>query len=421
LQLLKRIERSEYDAAPLDSNKLGIFFSPQTMINDDIIAQLGYTELDSYIGDPSEAEADEYPRLERRAQDYWKKYNTRNNINEYIRVFTLFDLSFFKQLEQLLPARVDKMTGLLIQPNLLERNKQSILATIQREYQQLSFELSGSAHIIEADYTVETALIDLASDTLINADYTVETASIDLASDTLINSELNTDLQINIELIFNTNLSGSVINSIALPTTGSGLTTNSSLPGVKVLKDGLVKFEFNPSINSNYIATITPFASIDDALFFYITSEANGRYDGTTYKHQYFIYSGSTFITGSSPYGISDGVFHTITGSVHNPLLKKIETFVSGGIKYTISSSATVTGFQPTGYMNSKYNGSKMTSAGFNIDSPDTYQGKPVVEIIEVNPNVININPATPSAPVSPDTLNDINFRNPSVYSPSFE
>jgi hypothetical protein len=38
-------------------------------------------------------------------------------------MFTLFDLSFFKQLEQLLPARVDKLIGVLIQPNILERSK----------------------------------------------------------------------------------------------------------------------------------------------------------------------------------------------------------------------------------------------------------------------------------------------------------
>ena len=44
------------------------------MINDDIIAQLGYTELDSYIGDPSDFELDEYPDLKQRAHDYWKKY-----------------------------------------------------------------------------------------------------------------------------------------------------------------------------------------------------------------------------------------------------------------------------------------------------------------------------------------------------------
>ena len=308
LQLLKRIERSEYDAAPLDSNKLGIFFSPQSMINDDIIAQLGYTELDSYIGDPGKYEQDEYPDLARKAREYWKKYKNKNNFNEYIRVFTLFDLSFFKQLEQLLPARVDKMTGLLIQPNLLERNKQSILPTVQRLYQELEFGLSGSATVLTADSILITSSI--------------------LISEGLINSNL----------IDNNN--------------------------------GFISI-----IHNNFILS-----DINSDLNFYITGSNDSRYMG-------------------SDYSMHDGFISPLTSSVLSKTLTKIETFFSGGVKYKTTSSATVTGYQPAGWLNSKYNGCKMTSAGFNIGSPDTYLGKPVVEIIIVNPNSININPSTPIIP----------------------
>jgi hypothetical protein len=130
LDIITRAERSQYDSTALDSKKLGIYFSPQTMIDEDIIAHLGGVELDDYIGDPViDAEMD-YPRLILRAQQYWKKYDTSNDFNAYISMFTLFDMSFFKQLEQLLPARTDKLTGLLIQPNLLERNRESVQAKI---------------------------------------------------------------------------------------------------------------------------------------------------------------------------------------------------------------------------------------------------------------------------------------------------
>lgn len=132
LDVKTRAERSQFDKAPLDSKKLGVYFSPQTMIDEDIIAQLGFTELDQYIGDPGEDEAKSYPRLIQAAQGYWKKYADRNDINEYIKMFTLFDLSFFKQLEQILPARADKLTGILIQPNVLERSKDTILPKIKR-------------------------------------------------------------------------------------------------------------------------------------------------------------------------------------------------------------------------------------------------------------------------------------------------
>jgi len=132
LDVKTRAERSQFDRAPLDSKKLGVYFSPQTMIDEDIIAQLGFTDLDQYIGDPGEEESKSYPRLIQAAQGYWKKYADRNDINAYIKMFTLFDLSFFKQLEQLLPARVDKLTGILIQPNVLERSKDTIVPQIKR-------------------------------------------------------------------------------------------------------------------------------------------------------------------------------------------------------------------------------------------------------------------------------------------------
>ena len=122
-----RAERSQFDKAPLDSKKLGVYFSPQTMINEDIIAQLGFTELDQYIGDPGKGEDKVYPDLKKIARDYWKKYNDKNDINAYVKIFTLFDLSFFRQLEQLLPARADLLSGILIQPNILERNNMFLL------------------------------------------------------------------------------------------------------------------------------------------------------------------------------------------------------------------------------------------------------------------------------------------------------
>lgn len=132
LDFKTRAERSQYDKAPLDSNRLGVYFSPQTMIDEDIIAQLGFTSLDDYIGDPGETEKFSYPALIQKSQEYWKKYVDRNDINAYIKIFTLFDLSFFRQLEQLLPARSNKTTGILVQPNILERSKASILPAINR-------------------------------------------------------------------------------------------------------------------------------------------------------------------------------------------------------------------------------------------------------------------------------------------------
>ena len=160
LDVKTRAERSQFDTAPLDSKKLGVYFSPQTMIDEDIIAQLGFTDLDQYIGDPGETEAKSYPRLIQAAQGYWKKYADKNDINEYIKIFTLFDLSFFKQLDQLLPARVDKITGIVIQPNILERSKDTILPKL-KQFDSTYYALIEETHpTASGDYLQYLGAID---------------------------------------------------------------------------------------------------------------------------------------------------------------------------------------------------------------------------------------------------------------------
>jgi len=122
------------------------------MIDEDIIAQLGFTALDDYIGDPGDVNEKSYPDLIQRANDYWKKYSQSNNINSYINMFSLFDLSFFKQLEQLLPARANKLTGVLIQPNVLERSKDSILPKLQKFVNSYNVIVKDTVPTASAEY-----------------------------------------------------------------------------------------------------------------------------------------------------------------------------------------------------------------------------------------------------------------------------
>ena len=293
LDIKTRSERSQYDRAPLDSKRVGVYFSPQTMIDEDIIAQLGFAQLDQYIGDPGNTKSDSYPELERVARQYWKKYQAKNNINDYINMFTLFDLSFFKQLEQLLPARAEKLTGIIIQPNLLERNKDTILPTIQR-----------------------------------------------------FDSGLN-----------------SLLENIAPSSSG--------------------EYRVYESIFSTYVATIS--GTDDDQIQAYIT--ASNPYDSTPYSYEYLIHSGSGYITASTPYWASSAEQPVI---VTNALSEY--QFASGSVTYSTSSGfvgtiAQVQSYIPTGIANQRYNGAKMTSPAFNVNSTQTVDGGPVVEWSAANPN----------------------------------
>ena len=315
LDIKTRAERSQYDRAPLDSNKLGVYFSPQTMIDEDIIAQLGFTSLDEYIGDPYETEPDSYPKLIQAAQAYWKKYETRNDINSYIKIFTLFDLSFFRQLEQLLPARASKITGIVIQPNLLERNKTNILPTIHRE---------------DDSYSV---VIDTVSPTA-SGDYWSYTASID----------------------------GNILEINAID---------------------------------------------DDQWQMYLTASVSEKYDGFPYSYQSLIYSGSTYITASTPYWLSEPLGPTITGSALSEfsLINGTEQFVTSsiGAVYGVGSYGSASysipdanwigtksqrqDFLPRGIQNHRSAGCKMISLDFNINSTDTVDGGPVAEWKTSNQN----------------------------------
>ena len=157
-----KVATNEFDSAPLDSEQLGVFYSPQTMINEDIIAQLGFTLLDDLIGDPSNNDPYAYPDLVNTSREYWKKYVDRNDMNAYLRIFSLFDLSFFKQVEQLLPARADKTLGVLVQPNILERSRDKVLARMSRE--SLTFE--GSLNIDDEELQAETKQLEPVVDVL---------------------------------------------------------------------------------------------------------------------------------------------------------------------------------------------------------------------------------------------------------------
>jgi len=121
-----RVEQSSMDFAPTDSNKLGIFFSPTDVVNEDIMYSLADINLDNEIGDPRDQYADTYRGLERVQREYWKKYSRSNNFWDYMRIITFFDGSIWSQLRNMVPARTNATLGLLIEPNILERSKQVV-------------------------------------------------------------------------------------------------------------------------------------------------------------------------------------------------------------------------------------------------------------------------------------------------------
>ena len=118
-------ETSTLDRQPQDFEDLGVFFSPATEINEDIIYTLGAFRMDDYIGSPlpSVQTADDYADLKDLKDTYFKKVNRRYNYWDYIKLIQQIDHTLFKIIEQWVPMKANLKTGLLIEPHYLERNK----------------------------------------------------------------------------------------------------------------------------------------------------------------------------------------------------------------------------------------------------------------------------------------------------------
>jgi hypothetical protein len=121
LDYKSRATKKSFDTAPIDSDKLGLFFSPIKEINMDILKSLGNFNIDDYIGNPADEYKDSYSDLIKLRNYYFERYDL--NFNEYIQLVRYIDKSLFDTLESLVPARAKVSSGLLIEPHILERSK----------------------------------------------------------------------------------------------------------------------------------------------------------------------------------------------------------------------------------------------------------------------------------------------------------
>jgi len=108
-----------------NTNLLEVAFAPQDEINDDIISQIGYFNIGEFIGDPRQrsSSATSYPDLDALRNEYFEKYTSNYDLNDYIRLIKYFDNSLFKMIKDFVPARTSLASGVVIKQTLLERNK----------------------------------------------------------------------------------------------------------------------------------------------------------------------------------------------------------------------------------------------------------------------------------------------------------
>ena len=312
------------------------------MIDEDIIAQLGFQSLDDFIGDPGSLNKNAYPDLIQKAQDYWKKYSQKNDMNSYIRIFTLFDLSFFNQLEQLLPARANKLTGLLVQPNVLERSKDSILPTVNRFDEAYTTTITNTIVTASADHVLYEAQID---------------------STDVITLSGNNDNQFQAFLTSSTSDVGTTYafeNIIVSGSANVNLLTQDNI--LLLTQDGFDLTTQATPDQPGYLVVFTPeYAS--EAILPVFESAVLSEFQQVVYD---------------TPGNIA---------TQDNIFLQTQDGFslIEQGVGTLVA--AQVQDYLPTGINNLFYNGSQMTSPDFNISSTQTIDGGPVVEFNLTNPN----------------------------------
>ena len=113
------------DAYTNTVNQVEVVLSPTNQINDDIISSIGYFNIGEYIGDPRQINSGStfYPDLNDLRDDYFLKYTSNYDWNDFIRLIKFFDNSLWKTIKDFIPSKVSAATGISIKQHLLERQK----------------------------------------------------------------------------------------------------------------------------------------------------------------------------------------------------------------------------------------------------------------------------------------------------------
>jgi len=147
----------------VDSAKVGIFFSPTDVVNDDIISSFANLDFNDLIGDPRDVFSESYRTLKNASDKYFKKYTGNNSFFEYISLIKNYDQNIFKQLKKVIPARAKTTLGTVIESNILERPK----SPIQRNnpsVEQIDFRDNINVSVMEHENEASSSALSLTTE-----------------------------------------------------------------------------------------------------------------------------------------------------------------------------------------------------------------------------------------------------------------
>jgi len=164
LSRTSRFDVSANDLSPIDSPKVGIYFSPTDVINEDIVMSFANLDFNQYLGDPRDNFEQHYSELKSVSDQYFQKYTGNNNFWDYMHIIRYYDQNIFKQLNRLIPARAKPNLGTLIEGNIFERPKSPIQRS-NPSYENLFYEdLINISHYDEPEHEDSRSIITIESE-----------------------------------------------------------------------------------------------------------------------------------------------------------------------------------------------------------------------------------------------------------------
>lgn len=410
------VEVSKFDKFSVDSNKLMVAFSPQSIINEDIYEAIGNTSIDDYFGEYSNINSDEYPRLRWFAREYWQKYPNKNDFTAYIKLISIFDFSVFDQIRQTLPARVNEILGLVIEPNVLERSKARIVKGISGESPEKVVKRSNE---ISSSATPYVSVSSKKATILIGFENESSYQEFDGEG----------DIQLELEAAQDINVVGDYDTII----TSTGVSRQYRMEITSSRGDNFASFarnQFRPyraSIRIQSGSLISDYSSftgrIPNTTFGRMFgSISSGMGTGTSnvfaifdtsftqnYEKLNVQYSegsadtgfGIGWVTASNDTGKSLVLFNTLQdyrrynhyGAFVFSYTSSKDMYERNFSSFTLTSSSFENPHDlPKSIRDHRFDGCKLTGPDINIESRNTPDGKPVVEVFIVSPNQTNLN-----------------------------
>ena len=315
------IQKPEIYPYTTDLNVVEVAISPQDSINEDIIAQLGSFNIDEYIGDPRLDASNSYPALTDLRNFYFKKYTSSQNVFDLIKLLSYFDNSLFKMIKDFVPAKANLSTGLVINTNILERNK------IARHEPVMTF--------VNHSGSIETAFITGSNglDEIYNTAYTSSTTYIS-GSITKYNNDSRE--------LFTGELGGTTItvhsqsaDNIVYELNNLALNISSSI------YDNYYRLPINPTLNNVLTARTSP------------------QYLDVDYGYDSILPVNLNYLTASLKSNLNSSGFEFLNTPVQDS-------------NYTLKR-----------HINPRYNGSRLFGNLYNIYSPGdiSYGNSPVIDL----------------------------------------